>query len=64
MIETLPKSIQGIRLYCPKCKTISNPLTLVTNESKDDSSEMITTGMKFKCMKCNAVVGTARVVWE
>ena len=64
MIETLPKSIQGIRLYCPKCKTISTPITFVTNESKDDSSEMITTRLKFKCMKCDSVVGTARVVAE
>jgi RNase P subunit RPR2 len=61
MIETLPKSIQGIRLYCPKCKTISTPITFVTNESKDDSSEMVTTGLKFKCMKCGTIVGTASV---
>jgi hypothetical protein len=64
MIETLPKSIQGIRFYCPICKTISTPITYIINESKDDSGEMVTTGMKFKCMKCNAVVGTMRVVLE
>lgn len=55
-------NIRSIRIYCPNCRKVVNPILVICNTTAHDGDAEQTTRLQFECISCKTDIATKPVV--